>query len=53
MAPLQMTKWLEMVWDALAEDDSAKREGKLHSAQAMLREMNENLRLETGPKPTG
>jgi hypothetical protein len=29
-------KWLEMVWDALAEEDELKRDYLLHNAAAFL-----------------
>ncbi len=31
-----LTTWLEMVWDALNEEDEGKRDGLLHAADAFL-----------------
>jgi hypothetical protein len=31
-----LTKWLEMVWDALNEQDALKRDHLLHAADAFL-----------------
>ena len=31
-----LTRWLEMVWDALHEEDERKRAGLLHAADAFL-----------------
>ena len=31
-----LTRWLEMVWDALQEEDERKRTGLLHAADAFL-----------------
>jgi hypothetical protein len=31
-----LTKWLEMVWDALNEQDELKRDHLLHAADAFL-----------------
>jgi hypothetical protein len=35
-----LTKWLEMVWDALNEEDERKRDGLLHAAGAFLQSDN-------------
>jgi hypothetical protein len=37
MKNLKLTKWLEIVWDALAEQDEAKRTSMLHAADRFLK----------------
>ena len=36
-----LTRWLEMVWDALNEEDERKRERLLHAAETFLRGDNQ------------
>jgi hypothetical protein len=36
-----LTTWLEMVWDALNEEDEGKRDGLLHAADAFLQSENQ------------
>jgi hypothetical protein len=36
MVNLEMVRWLEMIWDALAEEDSTRRESKLQTAKVFL-----------------
>ncbi len=36
-----LTRWLEMVWDALAEHDELKRDRLLHAADAFLQSNNQ------------
>ena len=36
-----LTTWLEMVWDALNEEDEGKRDGLLHAADAFLQSDNQ------------
>lgn len=40
MQNLDLTKWLEMVWDALAEEDEKKRDSLLHTADMFLKQDN-------------
>ena len=35
---LELATWLEKVWDALSEEDQAKREGLLKEASSFLEE---------------
>jgi hypothetical protein len=37
MQNLNLTKWLEMVWNALQETDAAKRDRLLQSAEKFLK----------------
>lgn len=36
-----LTTWLEMVWDALNEEEEGKRDGLLHAADAFLQHHNQ------------
>jgi hypothetical protein len=36
-----LTTWLEMVWDALNQEDERKRDGLLHAADAFLQSDNQ------------
>jgi hypothetical protein len=36
-----LTRWLEMVWDALNEQDELKRDDLLHAADAFLQSDNQ------------
>jgi hypothetical protein len=38
-APPDLTKWLGMVWEALPEEDLAKRKGMLQDANAVLEQL--------------
>jgi len=40
MENIDLTKWLQMVWDALTEQDEGKRDRLLQSADLFLREDN-------------
>ena len=40
MKNLQLTKWLQLVWDALAEPDEVKRNKILQSAGVFLKELS-------------
>jgi hypothetical protein len=41
MQNLDLTKWLEMVWAALKEQDERKRDHLLHAADAFLQNDNQ------------
>jgi hypothetical protein len=43
MKNLQLTKWLQLIWDALAEQDQVKRNHMLKSADVFLKEGNQQL----------
>jgi hypothetical protein len=43
MKNLQLTKWLQLIWDALAEQDEVKRSHMLKSAAMFLNEGNQQL----------
>jgi hypothetical protein len=38
---LELATWLEKVWDALSEEDQAKRDGLLKEASSFLEEHRE------------
>jgi len=38
---LELATWLEKVWDALSEEDQAKRDGVLQEASSFLEERRE------------
>jgi hypothetical protein len=40
MKNLDLTDWLQIVWDALAEQDEAKRNGMLRAADRFLKGSN-------------
>jgi hypothetical protein len=42
MQNLDLTKWLEMVWGALKEQDELKRDHLLHAADAFLQNDNQD-----------
>jgi len=37
---MDLTQWLQMVWDALTEQDRLKRDRSLRSADMLVRETN-------------
>jgi hypothetical protein len=37
---LKLTQWLQIVWDALAEQDEAKRTNMLHAADRFLKKQD-------------
>jgi hypothetical protein len=38
---LELATWLEKVWDALSEEDQAKRDGLLKEANSVLEQQRE------------
>ena len=42
MRNLDLTKWFEMVWKALREQDELKRDHLLHAADAFLQKDNQD-----------
>ena len=42
MQNLDLTKWLEMVWGALDEQDELKRDRLLHAADMFLQDENQD-----------
>jgi hypothetical protein len=43
MKNLELTKWLQLVWDALAEQDEVKRNDMLQNAAVFLKKGNQQL----------
>jgi hypothetical protein len=40
---IDLTKWLDLVWKALSEQDKVKRGQLLYAAETLLREDNQEL----------
>ncbi len=43
MKNLELTKWLQLVWDALAEQDEVKRNDMSQNAAVFLKKGNQQL----------